>query len=222
MISCALERMVRNALMAHVTVDLKDGEEIAVKMLDALDGVLIALDMELAIVLLGSVTAIEIGEVLAVKYLIALENQIVMAMESAYPQRYLTAVVIKDGWVLLVKLNVLMEKYGVQLTAVTFVNVKSATVGFPVTWSALEEGIARTENATAALKDGVDPRVKRKDVLDGNATAVDMAHAYPPLECAFVDRDGAEEGAIYLNVLVEETAVGMVFVTVKIMILLFV
>lgn len=177
MISCALERMVRNALMAHVTVDLKDGEEIAVKMLDALDGVLIALDMELAIVLLGSVTAIEIGEVLAVKYLIALENQIVMAMESAYPQRYLTAVVIKDGWVLLVKLNVLMEKYGVQLTAVTFVNVKSATVGFPVTWSVLEEGIARTENATAVLKDGVDSRVKRKDVQDGKVTVVDMAHA---------------------------------------------
>lgn len=68
--------------MAHVTVDLKDGEEIAVKMLDVLDGVLIALDMEPAIVLLDSVTAIEIGEVLAVKYLIARENQIVMAMES--------------------------------------------------------------------------------------------------------------------------------------------
>lgn len=75
------------------------------------------------------------------------------------------------------KLNVLMEKYGVQLTAVTFVNAKSATVEFPVTWSAQEEGIARTEHATVVLKDGVDPCVKRKDVQDGNATVVDMAHA---------------------------------------------
>lgn len=203
-------------------MDLKDGEANFVILAAVQDGVRTVLDMELVTAQQESARAMKNGVVLVVNNQIAPELQIVMEMEIASKLTCLIVNVTKGGWDLHAKYHANTAMCEKQQMVSLYVNATRVTVAYLVIQSVLEKVIAPTVLVIAASMDGEDRLVKLKVVQDGIKIVLVMDHVSALLESACVDQDGEEGAAKYLNAQAEETVAGMVFVTVCIMIHLFV
>ena len=167
-----------HALMMHATVVLKVGVDNFVKRKDVpVCSTSIVLDVVPVTALLRRVTAALDGLVGAVKNLLAPVPQCAEAMVLVIRlDSHLSVLVIKGGWVELVRLNVNMVLPKKQAMAYSSVSAMIASVVYHAPRSALSEAIVQIIHATVDLKAGEVPRVTRKVVLVGDLTALVMAH----------------------------------------------
>lgn len=176
--SSVLRDLMLHALMIHATVALKVGVDNFVKRKDVpVCSISIVRDVVPVTALLRRVTAIQDGLVVDVKSLLAPVPQCAEAMELV---RLLDSVhsvlVIKGGWVELVRLNVNMVLPRKQAMVYSSVSVMIATVVCRATRSALGVAIVQIIHVTVDLKAGEVPHVRRKVVLVGDLTVLVMAH----------------------------------------------
>ena len=127
--------------------------------------------------LLRRVTATQDGLVGDVKNLLAPVPQCAEAMVLVRRlDSHLSVLVIKGGWVELVRLNVNMVLLEKQAMVYSSVSVMIASVVYHVTRSALGVATVQIIHVTVDLKAGEVPRVTRKVVLVGDLIALVMAH----------------------------------------------
>lgn len=137
----------------------------------------IVLDVVPVTALLRHVTATQDGLVGDVKNLLVPVPQCAEAMVLVRRlDSHLSVLVIKAGWVELVRLYVNMVFPKKQAMVYSSVSVMIASVGYHVIRSALGVAIVQIIYATVDLKAGEVPRVTRKVVLVGGLTALVMAH----------------------------------------------
>ena len=179
--SSVLLDLMPHALMIHATVVLKAGVDNFVKRKDVpVCSTSIVLDVVPVTALLRRVTATQDGLVAAVKNLLAPVPQCAEAMVPVIRlDSHLSVLVIKGGWVELVRLNVNTVLPKKQAMVYSSVNVMIASVVYHATRSALDVAIVQIMHATVDLKAGEVLRVTRKAALAGDLTALVMAHVLP-------------------------------------------